>query len=290
MFLLQLIVSGFVSGAIYALMAVGLVVIYKASHVLNFGHGHISALAAFVSLTLLSSYGVGWPLAALAGILVSILLSLLTELMVVRPFRGERPLTIVVGTLGVTLILSGLITLAWGPYPRLYPPIMSGTAFSLSGFTVTASQAILLAVTLIVIVAIALLFKFTRIGLSMRAAAGSQSVATLLGIDLKLVSVLSWGLGGALGGLSAIMIAPQVSLTPDSFGSIMVQAFMAVVLAGFTNLLGAVIGGLITGVALNLFAGYVVSDMPQTFLLFMLLVVLMIRPNGIFGKSEVTRL
>jgi len=290
MFFVQMTVAGLVSGAIYALMAVGLVCIYKASHVLNFGHGHISALAAFTSLTLLTSYGVGWPVAAVVGIFVSMALSLLTELVVVRPFRGQRPLTIVVGTLGVALILSGLITLQWGPYPRLYPPALTGTAFTVAGFSVAASQALLLVVTLVVIVAIALLFKFTRIGLSMRAGAESQTVATLLGIDLKLVSVLSWGLGGALGGLSAILIAPQVSLLPDSFGSIMVQAFMAVVLAGFTNLLGAVIGGFITGVALNLFAGYVVSDMPHTFLLVMLLVILLIRPHGIFGKPEATRL
>lgn len=290
MFFGQMVVSGLVSGAIYALMAVGLVVIYKASSVLNFGHGHISAVAAFVSFTLMTSYGFGWPVALVVGVIVSMLLSLVTELAVVKPFRGQRPLTIVVGTLGIALILTGLITLEWGPNPRLYPPAVTGVAFSIFGLSITAAQTLMVGVTLAVIFAIAAFFKFTKIGLSMRAAAENQTVATLLGIDLKLVSVVSWGLGGALGGLSAILIAPQVTLTPDSLGSIMVQAFMAVVLAGFTNLLGAVVGGFVTGVALNLFAGYVVSDMPNTFLLVMLLVVLLIRPHGLFGNAEVTRL
>jgi branched-chain amino acid transport system permease protein len=290
MFFGQMVVSGLVSGAIYALMAVGLVVIYKASSVLNFGHGHISAVAAFVSFTLLTSYGASWPLAMLAGVVASMILSLITEFAVVRPFRGQRPLTIVVGTLGIALILAGFITLQWGPNPRLYPPAVTGNAFTITGLSITAAQALMVGVTLVTIFAIAAFFKFTSIGLSLRAAAENQTVATLLGIDLRLVSVVSWGLGGALGGLSAILIAPQVALTPDSLGSIMVQAFMAVVLAGFTNLLGAVVGGFITGVALNLFAGYVVSDMPNTFLLVMLLVVLLIRPHGIFGKAEVTRL
>lgn len=290
MFFGQMVVSGLVSGAIYALMAVGLVVIYKTSRVLNFGHGHISAVAAFVSFTLLTSSGFHWPLALAIGVIASMILSLVTELAVVKPFRGQRPLTIVVGTLGIALILTGFITLQWGPNPRLYPPAVTGVAFSIFGLSVTAAQALMVGVTLAIIVTIAAFFRFTQIGLSMRAAAESQTVATLLGVNLKLISVVSWGLGGALGGLAAVLIAPQVALTPDSLSSIMVQAFMAVVLAGFTNLLGAVVGGFITGVAINLFAGYVVSDMPNTFLLVMLLVVLLIRPHGLFGNAEVTRL
>ncbi len=290
MFFGQMILSGLVNGAVYALMAVGLVVIYKASSVLNFGHGHISAVAAFISFTLLTIHHTSWLVAALVGIAASIALSMLTELAVVRPFRGQRPLTIVVGTLGVALILTGFITLQWGPNPRLYPPILTGNAFSLMGLTVTAAQALMVGVMLSVIVLIAGFFKFTQIGLSMRAAAENPNVATLLGINLRLVSVASWALGGALGGLSSVLIAPQVSLTPDALSSIMIQAFMAVVLAGFTNLLGAVVGGFITGIALNLFAGYVISDMPNTFLMVLLLVVLLIRPHGLFGKAEAVQL
>jgi branched-chain amino acid transport system permease protein len=290
MFFGQMVVSGLVTGAIYALIAVGLVVIYKASSVLNFGYGQISAVAAFVSFSLLTSHGASWPVAMVVGMSMSTILSLATEFAVVRPFRGQRPLTIVVGTFAVALILAGLITLEWGADPRLYPPMITGNAFSVAGLSVTAAQTLLVVVTLGVIFLIAGFFKFTRIGLSMRAAAENQTVATLLGINLHVVSIVSWGVAGALGGLAAVLIAPQVILTPDSIGTIMVQAFMAVVLAGFTNLLGAVVGGFITGVALNLFAGYVVSDMPNTFLLLMLLAVLLVRPHGIFGKAEVMRL
>lgn len=287
---IQLIVAGIVSGAIYALIAVGLVVIYKASNVLNFAHGYISGLAAFVSFTLLTSHA--WPawLALPCGVIVSALLGLATEALVVRPLRNERPLTIIIATLGVALMLSGAISARWGPSAKLYPPFLAGAAFVVSGLAVSKAQLVMAGLTVAIIALVTAFFRYTRIGIAMRAASESPTIAALLGINLRIVSMFSWGLGGLLGGLSAVLVAPQVTLTPDAINGVMIQSFAAVVLAGFTNIPGAVIGGLITGVSLNLFAGYVVSNMPNTFLLVLLLVVLMLRPHGLFGRSEGVRL
>jgi branched-chain amino acid transport system permease protein len=288
MFLAQMILFGLVNGAIYALMAVGMVVIYKASNVLNFGYGQIAAVAAFVSYTLLVNNGYSWFMALPAGVAASVALSLAVENFVAHPLQQQRPLTIMVGTLGISLILSGLITLQWGPAPKIYPPIVEGNAMILSGLALTFSQAVMLGVTLAVVVLLSAFFKYTRFGLSMRAAADNQTVATLLGINLRIVSLTSWSLGGGVGGLAAMLIAPQMSLTPDAFTFLMIQAFMAVVIAGFTNLLAAILGGFITGVALNLFAGYVITNMPNTFLMVLLLGILLLRPYGLFGKQEAT--
>jgi branched-chain amino acid transport system permease protein len=290
MFVGQLIVSGIVSGAIYALIAVGLVVIYKASHVLNFAHGHISAVAAFVAFSLLTTKGMASPFAIPLAICVSILISLIMEWLVIAPLADERPLTLVVATLAVSMILSGVMILVWGPSPKEFPALVQGHLFTVSGITVSSAQGIMMAVTLVFVTALWAFFRFSSMGISMRAASENRIIASLLGVNLRLVSCVSWGIGGALGAVAAILIAPQISLTPDQLTIVVIQGFLAVVLAGFTNIGAAVVGGFITGVGLNLFSGLVVSDMPSIFLLALILIVLLIRPHGLFGTKETVRL
>lgn len=290
MFVGQLIISGIVSGAIYALIAVGLVVIYKASHVLNFAHGHVSAIAAFLAFTLLVDKAIAVPLAVFVAVTVSILVSLLMERTVIAPLAEERPLTLVVATLAVSMIISGCLILIWGPSPKEFPPLIQGRLFTVSGMTVSKAQGLMVVTTLVLVGVLSAFFRFTHIGISMRAASENRLIASLLGVNLRLVSFVSWGIGGALGAIAAVLIAPQLSLTPDQLTAVVVQGFLAVVLAGFTNIGAAVVGGFLTGVSLNLFSGLVVSDMPSTFLLGLILAVLLLRPHGLFGKSETVRL
>jgi branched-chain amino acid transport system permease protein len=290
MFVGQLIVSGLVSGAIYALIAVGLVVIYKASHVLNFAHGHVSAVAAFVAFSLLVEKEMAVPIAIFIAIAVSIFVALLMERTIIAPLAEERPLTLVVATLSVSMIISGSLILIWGPSAKEFPPLIQGRLFTIFGIAVSNAQGLMVATTILIVLLLWAFFKFTTIGIAMRAASENRTIASLLGVNLRLVSFVSWGIGGALGAVAAILIAPQISLTPDQLTTVVIQGFLAVVLAGFTNIAAAVIGGFLTGVSLNLFAGLVVSDMPSIFLLGLILVILLIRPHGLFGKSETVRL
>jgi branched-chain amino acid transport system permease protein len=290
MFVGQLIIAGIVSGAIYALIAVGLVVIYKSSHVLNFAHGHVSAVAAFVAFSLLVDKEMAIPIAIFIAIAVSIFVSLLMERTVIAPLAEERPLTLVVATLAVSMIISGCLILIWGPSPKEFPPLIQGRLFTASGITVSKAQGLMVATTLVVVGMLWAFFKFASIGIAMRAASENRTIASLLGVNLRVVSFVSWGIGGALGAIAAVLVAPQLSLTPDQLTTVVIQGFLAVVLAGFTNIGAAVVGGFITGVSLNLFSGLVVSDMPSIFLLGLILVVLLIRPHGLFGKSETVRL
>jgi len=160
----------------------------------------------------------------------------------------------------------------------------------MSGIAVSQAQGLMVVTTLVVVGILWAFFKFTSIGIAMRAASENRVIASLLGVNLRVVSLASWGIGGALGAIAAVLVAPQVSLTPDQLTAVVIQGFLAVVLAGFTNIWAAVVGGFITGVSLNLFAGLVVSDMPSIFLLGLILVVLLIRPHGLFGKKETVRL
>jgi len=284
--LVALVIAGTVTGSIYSLVAVGLVIIYRATNVLNFAHGFLVALAAFLTLEIAQHAAIAVAVAAIPAILIVVVLGLAIERFIVRPISGERPLTIVVATLGVSLILEGIITRQWGSVFEAFPPLISGTAFQLSGFFVSWNQVLVVSVSLCLILLLALFFQVSNLGLSMRATSENKTVAKLLGINPNLVSATSWGLAACVGGIAAIFAAPQVSLSPDAFNTLMIQGFVAVVLAGFTSVSGAIVGGYLSGIGLNLFAGYVTSQTPETFLFVLLLLVLMVRPNGLFGKAQ----
>ena len=283
----SLIVSGFVSGSIYVLITVGLVVIYRSSRVINFAHGYVASVAAFVGLGVITrgeqtSVWIALPIAVLAAVLVS----LLVEMLVITPLRDEPPLIPVVATLGVSLILSGLLQFAVGQGIHVMPPLVEGQAFTIFGYTLSWQQVIIVATTFTCVALLAVFLTFTVYGTGMRAVSENRSVSSLLGINLRQVSFLSWGLGGALAGLAAFLIAPETALTPDAFTAILLHSFVAVVLAGFTSILGAIAGGYLAGISINLFAGYVTGGLQETFLLCLLLVVLLSRPHGLFGKPE----
>jgi len=284
--LVALVIAGTVTGSIYSLVAVGLVIIYRATNVLNFAHGFLVALAAFLTLEIAQHAAIAVALAAIPAILIVVVLGLAIERFIVRPISGERPLTIVVATLGVSLILEGIITRQWGAATEAFPPLISGTAFQLSGVFVSWNQVLVVSVSLCLILLLGLFFQVSNLGLSMRATSENKTVARLLGINPNLVSATSWGLAACVGGIAAIFAAPQVSLAPDAFNTLMIQGFVAVVLAGFTSVSGAIVGGYLSGIGLNVFAGYVTSQAPETFLFVLLLLVLMVRPNGLFGKAQ----
>lgn len=286
----QLIVAGLLTGSVYALIAVGLVVVYKSSNVLNFAHGYVAALGAFLSFTIVQEYHLGWPLGIGTALAATTGSALLIEFIVIRRLPGARPLTLLAATLGIALIYNGILNLAYGPSPKGYPNILPGRAFTAFGLTILGQDVLVFFATLVIIGGLALFFARSRLGISMRAASEDARVASLLGIDFRTVSMVSWGLSGLLGGLAAILVAPRLPLTPDALTTLMIQGFAAVVIAGFTSIWGAVVGGYITGVALNLISGYVVSDMPSTVLLILLLVLLLVRPQGIFGRHEEVRL
>jgi branched-chain amino acid transport system permease protein len=289
-FIGPLIVAGIVTGCVYALLATGLVIVYRATNVLNFAYGYIVAVPAFVAEEIARSTGAPILLAAVPAILIGALLGLTVERIAVRPLSGQRPLVIVVATLGVALILQGIITRIWGGNPSEFPTLVAGSAFRVAGFTVSLDQLLLVTVSIAVILGVAAFFQFTGAGLAMRASSNNREVALLVGVNPNQVSLISWTIASAVGGIAAVLVSPQVSLAPDAFNTLMIQGFVAVVLAGFSSIAGAVVGGLICGIGLNLFMGYVTTTIPNTALLILLLVVLLFRPNGLFGKAQSVQL
>lgn len=288
--LAQLLISGVITGSVYAVVAIGLIVVYRASNVLNFAHGQIAALAAFFSYMLFVERGLPMAAVVLIALAVTTATGVVIEGVVIRPLRKERPLNLVVATLGVGLIIEGIADEVWGQAVHVAPALLSGPAFRVEGITVSRAQLVMVVGAAIIVLAVGLFFRYVRFGLSMRAVGENATVANLLGVNQRAVSVASWAIGGLLGGAAALLIGPEVPLTPDALTSVMIQGFSALVIAGFTSVGGAIVGGLLAGIGLNLFAGYVTPALPNVFLLVLLLVVLLVRPNGLFGKREEARL
>ncbi len=286
----QLILSGLLTGAAFALMAVGLTVVYRASNVLNFAHGYIAALVAFVSLSLAKDHHLGWPASITIALAVGIAVAILTEVLVIHVLRTARPLSLLVATLAVALVCDGVIEQAFGTQVEVYPPLVAGRVARIAGLDITYQAAIVLLVAVAALVVLALMFERTRLGLSMRALGDSPVTTALLGVPTRFISIFSWALGGLLAGVAGVLLAPRVSLTADSLTQLMVEGFASVVLAGFTSITSAVLGGILTGVVLNLVSGYLISDAPNTTLFVLLLIVLLARPNGLFGRSEDAKL
>jgi branched-chain amino acid transport system permease protein len=285
--IVQLIIAGLVTGSVYALVASGLVVIYRASGVLNFAQGTMAAVAAFLVLSLsVQSSALPLGLAALVAVLAATALAVSVEVVVIWPLRHAPPLTGIVATLGVSLILGGAIQMIWGPSVKLVPPLLDGVSFSVASYNVSWQKLLIVGASLATVGIVSLVLNRTTFGIAMRASNENASVSALLGINLRLTSLASWAMAGALAGTGAVLVSSEISLTPDVFETILIQSFVAFVLAGFTSIVGAVVGGYLVGISTNLFAGYVAQDLRQTFLLGLVLLVLLVKPAGLFGHHE----
>lgn len=285
--IVQLIIAGLVTGSVYALVASGLVVIYRASGVLNFAQGTMAAVAAFLVLSLsVQSSTLPLGLAALVAVLAATALAVAVEVVVIWPLRQAPPLTGIVATLGVSLILGGAIQMIWGPSVKLVPPLLHGVAFSIASYNVSWQKLLIVLASLATVGIVSLVLNRTTFGIAMRASNENSAVSALLGINLRLTSLASWAMAGALAGTGAVLVSSEISLTPDVFETILIQSFVAFVLAGFTSIVGAVVGGYLVGISTNLFAGYVAQDLRQTFLLGLVLLVLLVKPAGLFGRHE----
>lgn len=285
--IVQLVIAGLVTGSVYALVASGLVVIYRASGVLNFAQGTMAAVAAFLVLSLsVQSSTLPLGLAALVAVIVATALAVVVEAVVIWPLRQAPPLTGIVATLGVSLMIGGAIQMIWGPSVKLVPPLLHGVGFSIASYNVSWQKLLIVVASLATVVMVSVVLNRTTFGIAMRASSENASVSTLLGINLRLTSLASWAMAGALAGTGAVLVNSEISLTPDVFETILIQSFVAFVLAGFTSIVGAVVGGYLVGISTNLFAGYVAQDLRQTFLLGLIVVVLLVKPAGLFGRHE----
>jgi branched-chain amino acid transport system permease protein len=284
---LLVLVSGLASGAVYGLMGLGLVIIYRATDVVNFALASLATIGLYAALTL---YDEGLPLilAAGAAVVVTAAVGLAARETVIRPLAHGELLSALVMTMGVSLIAESVISTIWDDQPRLFPSLVEGSV-SFGDAAIPTQSLLTIGVAAVAMALVAYLFGRTTIGSAMRAVAESADTAQILGLGSQRIARVAWALGLGLGALAAILYAPRAGLVPTVLSAPLFRAFAGMFLGGLTSMYGAVIGGLAVGVLDNLAASYVSAGYRDTFVFTFTIVVLLIRPQGLFGMRAFQR-
>jgi branched-chain amino acid transport system permease protein len=290
---LQFTLSGISFGMIYAAIALSLVLIWRGTRLLNFAQGGMAMFTTYIALEVIrhtGSYWAGFAVALAAGVV----LGAVAELVVIRPTLGKPELNAVIITIGLLILLEGLAGILYGGQYRSFPAAFSVVGLKAGTTPLGVSRAdVFVAVSVLAAaLLLAIGFRYTSAGLRMRAAAFNATVARLSGIRVARVITVGWALAGLLGALAGVLVSPSTFLYPNSMDSIFVFGFTAAVIGGLDSPAGAVVGGLLLGVALSYAGGYLGSqgsDLTALVALGILVVVLMFRPNGIFSGAGVRR-
>jgi branched-chain amino acid transport system permease protein len=284
---IDLTLAGLSAGAVYAAIGLALVLIWRATRIVNFAQGGMLMITTFIAFTVLSNGGSYW-LALLVAVASGLVLGAVVERLVIRPIEDKPPLNAVIVTFGLLVLLQGVAGMIFGGTPRSFPP-----AFGIRGFTVAGNRLLfspndlwVVLVVLVVMLGLAAVFRWTALGLRMRSAAFAPEVARLLGVRVGRMFTVGWALAAAVGALAGILIAPNTFVSPTAFDATLVYGFTAAVIGGLDSPSGAVVGGVALGVVLSYVSGYLGSDIVSFGSLVVLILVLMIRPNGLFGGAR----
>jgi branched-chain amino acid transport system permease protein len=280
----QLTLGGLSVGMIYAAIALSLVLIWRATRILNYAQGGMAMFTTYLAFEVISrtgSYWAGFAVALLAGLVLGGLI----ERVVIRPVENKPPLNAIIVTIGLLIFLEGLAGVIYGGQYRSFPAAYSinGLHIGSAALGISANDVFVAVAVLVAALLLAVLFRYTAVGLRMRAAAFSPPVSRLLGVRVGRMLTLGWALAGLIGALAGVLVSPSTFLYPNSMDAIFVLGFTAAVIGGLDSPAGAVAGGLILGVVLSYVGGYLGSDLVPLFGLAALVVVLMIRPEGLFS-------
>ena len=287
----QQVVSGIATGGIFASLALALVLIYNAMGLVNFAQGEMAMLATFVALALID-HGMNYWIAFPVTLVIAFAGGIAIERVVIRPVERAPILTLVIVTLGLATLINGLAGFIFGYVPRAFPSPFPVQTVNILGALASYQDLGVIAVSAVVLLAIYLLLQHTTVGLTMRAAAHHPEASRLLGVRVSWMLALGWGLASAVGSVSGIMVAPILLLQPNMMQTIIIYAFAAAVLGGIESPIGAVVGGVIVGVTVNLagvYLPFVGGDLQLAVALAIIVGVLVLKPNGLFGRPSVRR-
>ena len=285
---LQLTVSGLSTGMIYALAAAGFVVIYKASDVINFTQGDLLLLGTYLIFFAIAQIGLPWSVGVLATILLSVAAALAIERLVLRPLIGEPIISMIMVTIGLSSILRGLVNAIWGPSPRSFEPFLPQGTIDIGPAVLSAGRLISIPIALAVLAGLGLFFRHARDGIAMRAIADDQQAALSMGISIPRVFGVAWGLAAASAAIGGIMLGNIVGVTPN-VAAVGLHVFPVVILGGLDSIKGAVIGGAAIGLLEAYTGGYVGHGLNLVVPYAVLILVLMVRPYGLFGEEIIER-
>jgi branched-chain amino acid transport system permease protein len=288
----QTLTTGLSDGAIYGSLALALVLIYKATEVINFAQGEMAMFTTYIAWSLITHHGFSFWEAFSATLLIAFVGGVALQRIVIRPFERASVLTVVMATIALLVILNGLAAWIWSPQLQFFPSPFPTTSWVVGGVHISKQDVGTFGVVVACLAVLWLFFRFTKLGLAMRAGALNPNAARLLGVRTSWLLALGWGLAAALGAVSGMMVAPTVFLTPNMMQAVLIYAFAAAVLGGLESPIGAVAGGIGLGVMLNMLGTYVhpvTTELRLPVALGILLVVLLVKPAGLFGRVVTRR-
>jgi branched-chain amino acid transport system permease protein len=289
---LQQVVAGLASGSIFAALALALVLIHRATGVINFAQGEMAMFTTYIAWALMEHRGWSyWP-AFVATLVIAFALGLGIQRVAIQPVTGASVLTVVIVTIGLLLTFNGLAALIWGAEPQAFDSPFPNETWEVGGVAIAQRDVGTLAIVLALVLVLWAFFQFTKIGLALRASALNPDASRLVGVRVGWMLAIGWGLAAVLGAVAGMLAAPSFLLAPTLMQAILIFSFAAAVLGGIDSPFGAVAGGLLLGVGLNLIETYVDfigADLKLPVALLIILVVLLVRPAGIFGKPVTRR-
>ena len=290
-YFIQVVVDGLSNGAIYAAIALAIVLVHRATGLINFAQGGMAVAATFLAFEL-TGHGVPVLLALLAAVVFGFVLGAVVERVVMRHFEGGDPDTAVVATIALLVLLTGFSALFFGYEPHPFPSLFPNRSIGVFGAFVSLRSLGTIAVLLVIMLVLQLLFRYTKLGLAMRAVADNPQSSALSGLPVSRLLMIGWGLAAALGAIAGVLVAPQLFISPNMLDFVLVYALASAILGGLDSPVGAVVAAAFIGVIENLAGAYldfIGDDLKIAVPFIAVIVILIVRPQGLFGRKVTVR-
>lgn len=280
-----LVATGITTGALYALVALGITIVYKSTRSLNFAHGDLFMICGFIAYTFHVMWGYPYVVSLFLAVVAGFAIGAVVERIAFRPVMDQGIASVLLATIGLSFVLKGIARGVWGGKGDFipFPPLVQAPPLSLAGILVTPQQLIVLAGAIAVMIAFGLFFKYTRLGRMMQATADNAKAARLVGIRVGRVYMYTFAVGTAIAGAAAVLMAPITLLYPDIGFVLFIKSFAAAVLGGLNSIPGAVAGGFMIGLIETLSGGYISTNLQDVSSYIVIMLVLVFLPNGLFG-------
>jgi len=286
--IIQYVLSGITIGSVYAIIALGFNIIYNSTSIINFAQGEFVMLGGLIMIFFTVMLKVPLALGFLLTVVILTLVGIIMERFAISPIKNPTVVTLIIVTIAVSILFKGVAMLIWGKDTHFLPPFSGEKGIAFIGASLNPQYIWIVGITVIVVVLLSIFFKYTIIGKAMTACAVNRTAASLMGINVKRMVLLSFALSAAIGGIAGIIITPITLMAYDNGAILGLKGFGAAVLGGLGNFYGAIFAGLLLGIMESLGAGLIHSGYKDAIALLVLLLVLFIKPSGIFGVTEVS--
>jgi branched-chain amino acid transport system permease protein len=286
----ELVIGGLASGSLYAMIGIAVAIVLRATDIPNFAQGEMAMASTIVAYSLLDSYGLSWWAAVSLALAFAIAQGIAVQQLVIRPLIGGPMLSAVIATLGMNVVLHSIAGMIWGHQTYVFPsPVAVALPIQIGGVALAIDSLLNIAVASALIVAVTCFLKFSWAGIALRAASQNQAVARLMGISINRSFAVAWGIGGLAGGFAGVLVAPALFLDTNMMGMLLIKGFAGGVLGGLSSLFGVFVGCLALGVMENLVGAYGSGTFAEGVIFLILIAVLIVRPEGIFGRVKVRK-